>query len=341
MAQPSKYKKNKSRIISTVILISILIAAVAGGIVLILFVKKEKKMDLTMAYSTTELIYTNAIDSDMQMAKSFANTLCVGADNTGHDGISLDNGEIGGLFSMDDRTILFANGIYGKIYPASITKVMTAILACKYGNMDDVVTITWEDLELESGSQVCGFKIGDQVRMSELLHGLLIHSGNDAAMAIARHVGGTVSKFVTMMNEETAKIGATGTNFINPSGLHDENHYTTVYDIYLMLNEALNYPDFVSVMQISVYDLTYTAADGTEQHITLDSTDHYLTKEISAPKNVTVLGGKTGTTSIAGSCLALVSQNAYGKPYVSIVVRAQNKDILYEKMNSMLSQINA
>ena len=119
---------------------------------------------------------------------------------------------------------------------------MTAMLALKYGNMNDVVTITQENLNLEEGSQVCGFWAGDQVTMDQLLHCLLVYLGNDAAAAIAEHVGGSTDGFVEMMNSYARELGCTGTHFTNPHGLQDENHYTTPYDIYLMLKEAMNYP---------------------------------------------------------------------------------------------------
>ena len=114
---------------------------------------------------------------------------------------------------------------------------------------------------------------------------------------------------------------------------------TTVYDIYLMLQEAMTYPHFLEIAQLSSYNLTATRGD---QEVTfhLDSTDQYLTRQVTAPKNVTVLGGKTGTTSDAGSCLALLSQNAYGEPYISIVLHAANKTNLYTYMNQLLSAIN-
>ncbi len=122
---------------------------------------------------------------------------------------------------------------------------MTAILAFKHGNMDDIVTIPAEALNQESGSTEIGFQEGDQVTLDELLHGLLIYSGNDAPVAIAQHIGGSVDQFVEMMNQEALGPGATNTHFANPSGLQDENHYTTVYDIYLMLQEAMTYPHFL------------------------------------------------------------------------------------------------
>ena len=108
-----------------------------------------------------------------------------------------------------------------------------------------------------------------------------------------------------------------------------------------MLNEAITYKEFTTISQMSSYTLTYQKASGEEGRIALEATDKYLTGEISTPKDVTILGGKTGTTSQAGACLAIVSQNAYGKPYISIVLNAKTKSILYEQMTSLLQKINS
>lgn len=324
------------------VLLAVFLAVLVVLLGLVVGSRINRKLPLPLKYQNSRLVYTSTDQAAMQAGSSFASELCVGENNTPNTDISLTGSdEHAALFSLDDRTVLFSQGMYDKIYPASITKLMTAILALKNGNLDDTVTINWQDLDLESGSQVVGLQIGDKVTMSELLHGMLIHSGNDCAQAIARHVGGTKEKFVEMMNEECQELGCTGTHFVNPTGLHDEDHYTTVYDIYLMLNEAIKYSDFVTIMQISVYDMTYEDSEGNEKHVNLDATDHYLTGETDPPKNVTVLGGKTGTTDAAGNCLAIESQNAYGQPYISIVVGAKTKEILYTDMNNLLAQINS
>ena len=344
IAKSRKQKKrraNKELIKITAVLLSFLVIIFIIGITAIIFISNAKKMDMPVSYSSQNLVYGNVIDSDIQTTSGFAENLCVTTEDVGNNNISLQDNSIGGLFNLDDKTIEFSSHLYDQVYPASITKIMTAILTEKYADMNDVVTITSEDLNLESGSQVVGFEVGDQVTVNELFHGLLIHSGNDAAMALARHVGGTVDNFVKMMNEEANNIGAFNTHFMNPSGLHHASHYTSVYDIYLMLNEAMSYPHFMEVMQLSVYNLTYTSDYGTEKSVNLDSTDHYLTKEVSAPKGVTVLGGKTGTTGLAGNCLALLSQNAYGEPHISIILRASTKTSLYDQMNQLLAESNS
>ena len=255
----------------------------------------------------------------------FAADLCVVSGDKLLDSVSLEDGQEGLLLNLNSREVLYAKGAYERVYPASITKIMTALLAFQYGNMDDVVTITQDNVTLEEGSQVIGFQPGDQVTMDQLVHGLLVYSGNDAASAIATHIGGTEAEFVNMMNDYAAQLGCTGTHFTNPHGLQDENHYTTPYDIYLMLKEALNYPEFTEITQLSSYNVTYKSSDGSDMSVSLTATDHYLTGEATAPKGITVLGGKTGTTSDAGNCLALLCQDAYGEPYISIIMALLQK----------------
>ena len=325
------------------IMLAVLILLAGAGIAALTIVLSEDSSSLELPYrwSNEDMAYSAKDQSPMQSKDVFSADLCIGSNNISYNDVSVSTTESAALFSVDDRKVIYAKDMFKQIYPASVTKIMTAILALKYGNMNDVVTVNWQDLELESGSQVVGLRIGDKVKMSVLLRGLLIHSGNDAAQAIARHIGGSQSRFVDMMNAELNELCCTGSHFTNPTGLHDTNHYTTVYDIYLMLNEALKYDDFVNIMQVSVYDFQYENADGEEMHVTLDSTDRYLTGQTEPPKNVTVLGGKTGTTAAAGNCLALVSQNAYGQFYISVVVGAQSKEDLYNDQNLLLSQINA
>ena len=328
-------------------ILNVLIAAVAAlAVVLVIIIGvrnyiDSRRMDFSYSYQTDRLLSTDPLEeASSALAPAFAEDLCVGEANTALGDIVLDGEEKGGLFQLDSRAVLFSQGIYDKIYPASITKIMTSLLAIEYGNMDDVVTIQAEDVTLEEGSQMSGMQAGDQVTMDQLFHALMVYSANDAAMAIARHIGGTVDQFVEMMNQEAQNLGMTGTHFVNPHGLHDDNHYTTVYDIYLMLNKAFTEQKFTDTMSLSSYTLTVTAADGSQHTRYLTATDRYLTGEVTAPDNVTVLGGKTGTTSQAGNCLAIVSQNAYGEPFISIVVNAQNKTTLYNDMNILLSQIN-
>ncbi|MBQ6376120.1 MAG: D-alanyl-D-alanine carboxypeptidase [Lachnospiraceae bacterium] len=329
------------RVRVTLALIMLFLIGILALILIVLFTKTDRKMEMPLLWSNSRMVYISADQTAMQSDDALSLDICVGGDNVAYEDISLIGNERGALFSLDDRKVLFSKDMHQKIYPASITKLLTAILALKSDKLDENVVINWKDLELESGSQVVGFRIGDRVSMKALMRGLLIHSGNDAAQAIARVVGGTQENFIKMMNEELDALGCTGSHFTNPTGLHDENHYTTVYDIYLMLNEAMKYDEFVNIIQIPVYDLQYWNSEGKEMHVTLDSTDKYLTGEVEPPKDVSVLGGKTGTTSAAGSCLSVIAQNAYGQFYIAVVVRAASKDDLYTDINQLLSHINS
>ena len=333
-------KMRKKRIKNTVLLVVLMLILICGAGILLQVFHGGIGSGPVMAYSTSKEFQHRNMAGTSQKAKAFAADLCVVSGDQSMDSVSLEQDQKGVLLNLKDESVLYAKGAYDKVYPASITKIITALLAFKNGNMDDVVTITQENVTLEEGSQVVGFQEGDQVTMDQLVHCLLVYSGNDAASAIATHVGGSTENFVAMMNEYAAQLGCTGTHFTNPHGLQDENHYTTPYDIYLMLKEALNYPEFTEITQLPSYTVTFQHSDGSEESVSLTATDHYLTGEANIPKGVTVLGGKTGTTSSAGNCLALLSQNSYGAPYISIVMGASTKEILYQQMTSLLENIN-
>lgn len=342
----TKYHKKRQRLkhIFRILVGVFVILAAAGGVFYGWNILSGNYFGtLEQAFDSSE-VFTNALAAKENMrTESFAQKLCVSSQGNVDciKNAQLEEGQKGLLFSLSNHKVLYANGIYDKVYPASITKIMTAMLALQSGKLNDTVTITQDNVTLEDGSQVCGFVAGDQVTLDQLLHGLLVYSGNDAASAIAEYVGGSTENFVQMMNDYAAKLGCTGTHFSNPHGLQDENHYTTPYDIYLMLNEAFTYPEFTEITELPSYTVTYTGSDGTEKSTTLTATDHYLTGEATAPKDVTILGGKTGTTEVAGNCLAILTQNAYGKTFVSIVMGADTKELLYQEMNSLLQNINS
>ena len=334
-------RMRRKKIRNTVLLLLLLVVLCGAGGFGVYMLKGGNFSTPVNSFNAFSEFDNTLVSKEEQRAEGFAQNLCVVTKDVPLDSVSLDDNQSGVLLNLSDKKVLYAKGAYNKVYPASITKIMTAMLALKYGNMDDTVTISQENVTLESGSQVAGFMEGGQVTMDQLLHCLLVYSANDAASAIAEYVGGSTENFVQMMNDYAAKLGCTGTHFSNPHGLQDENHYTTPYDIYLMLNEAFTYPEFTEITELPSYTVTYTGSDGTEKSTTLTATDHYLTGEATAPKDVTILGGKTGTTEVAGNCLAILTQNAYGKTFVSIVMGADTKELLYQEMNSLLQNINS
>ncbi len=198
-----------------------------------------------------------------------------------------------GLFDINKHNTLYAKNVHERLYPASLTKMMTALVALKHSSGDMMLTASANVRILESGAQVSGIKEGDKMTLDQALHLLLLNSGNDAAVMVAEGVAGSVEAFVAMMNEEALALGATNTNFTNPHGLNDENHYTTVYDMYLIMNEAVNYSLFNEIISMDSYTTVYTDKNGASKEISVNNTNRYLQGE-AVPEGLTVLGGKTG-----------------------------------------------
>ena len=163
-------------------------AAVLAVVLAVLILGKDSSADLPMEYRD------GGLPARIQRSELFAQNLCVSQDNIALDGVAVNEAESAALFELDSGETLFARNMYQKMYPASVTKIMTGILACKYGNMNDMVTIDSSMLDLESGSQACGLREGDTVTMDALFHALIIFSANDAAMAIAKHISGSVEE---------------------------------------------------------------------------------------------------------------------------------------------------
>lgn len=246
------------------------------------------------------------------------------------------------LVDSTDNEVVYADNIYQKMYPASITKIVTALVALKNSDLEDIVTISHNAANIkEPGAKLCGFKEGCTITMRELLTAFLVYSGNDAGVAIAEHIAGSVDKFAEMMNEEAKEIGATHSHFVNPHGLHDDNHYTTAYDIYLFFHELVkNYGSFVDIISQGIVKIEYKGPDGSYASRTFSSTDRYLVGTQTAPEGVTVIGGKTGTTGLAGSCLVLYSEGENTHKYISVILKAATGDALFSQMNDLLSKIN-
>ena len=268
----------------------------------------------------------------------FSEDLCV-ADDTevGTDTTDAFVAEGAGTFNLATNTIVYQKNIYNKLYPASTTKILTAYIILKYcNNLDETVTISENAAKQASDSSVCGVNAGDVISVRDLLYGLMLRSGNDAAIALAEYMSGDVDSFAALMNQEAAALGAVQSHFVNPNGLPDENHYTSVYDLYLIFKEAIKNDAFVSIISTRSYDVSYVAADGTAVTHTWENTNQYLSGHYRTPEGFEIIGGKTGTTGEAGYCLVLYSKNPSGDPIISIVLKADGKSNLYLLMNEML-----
>lgn len=272
----------------------------------------------------------------------YAEQLCVSTDDVAIDGFSSDTSlYASALFDVTDAQVAFAENIHERIYPASLTKIITALVAIENCSMEEMVTVS-KDAAASSfayDEQVCGLKEGDRITMEALLYGLLLHSGNDNAIAIAEYVGDSVEDFADMMNAKAEELLATNTHFVTPNGLHDAQHYTTAYDLYLIFNECIKHKEFLNIIQSSSYTATITDASGATRQITWEPTSFYARGLAALPTGATVIGGKTGYTGEAGNCLILLDKDTAGNQYISIVAGAASKPLMYEDMTAIIDQI--
>lgn len=273
-------------------------------------------------------------------ADAFASKLCIVTEDI-MDDESVDMSGAGAaiLCDVNSKEVLYAKNAHSRLQPASLTKIMTALVALKHSSVEQVLTATNAVNITESGAQLCGLKSGDTMTLNQALHVLLINSANDVAMLIAENVGGSVDGFVELMNEEAKALGATNTNFMNPHGLTQENHYTTAYDLYLIFNEAVQNEFLQEIIRTMEYQTTYYDKAGLEKKLSVKNTNRFF-RDYQAPDHVTVVGGKTGTTNAAGHCLMLLTRDVNGAPYISVILRSQSSDVLYPEMIDLLNEIN-
>ena len=291
-------------------------------------------------HTSAEYGLTN--DTVSNVIEPFAKNICViGFDNTDGRDMHTEVAEGAGVFNTAQEKVSYAQNVHEKLYPASTTKILTAYIALKYGDLDQQITVSEEALDgLDSSSSVCGIQVGDILTLEQLLYGLMLCSGNDAAEVIAETVSGSSEAFAELMNKEALALGASNSHFVNPHGLPDENHYTSVYDLYLIFNAAVSDERFVSMINADSFEASYTDKNGQTVSKTWKNTNKYLNGEKEAPEGITVIGGKTGTTKDAGYCLVLLSENSSSEPLISIVLKADGRSDLYLLMNEMLSNFS-
>lgn len=334
----NRKKRNRRAICMSVILAILCIAAAY-----IYYVRIDSKPEyLAAEYESSQYAHT------LYRADAlFAEDLCVAAQDVSLEGMQdvpgLDASGFheGALFDINGKKVDYASRMHEKLYPASTTKILTALVAIKNGNLDDMVTVS----ERASASsfavdeQTCGIQTGDQLTLRDLLYGLMLFSGNDNAVAIAEHIAGSVEAFADMMNTQAAELLATKSHFVNPNGLHNEDHYTTAYDLYLIFNECIKYQEFIDMIQTTSYTAHITGADGSTRDLVVEPTNYYSRGATALPEGVTVIGGKTGTTNEAGNCLILLDESSDGSPYISVIMGASSKELLYTNMTALIETI--
>lgn len=226
------------------------------------------------------------------------------------------------MIKGSDGTVLLDKDAEAKIYPASMSKVMTAIVALEnMGSLDDMVTVYPEDIDEAylAEASLAGFDAYEEVTVRDLLFGVLLPSGAEACEALSTYAADSRDAFVEMMNAKAAELGLTGTHFTNVTGLHDENHYTTCHDMAVLLQYAMKNTDFRNIITQSEY--TCTATEAHPEGLTLYSTLFSSMGVISFTNGAILEGGKTGTTEEAGKCLVTAAAY-YGEEYFLCTAQA-------------------
>lgn len=221
------------------------------------------------------------------------------------------------LIDAGTGSVLAGKDANKKMYPASLTKIMTAILAIEMGNLSDVITVD-DDTPYEISGSHIALEPGEVLTLKDLLYALMLPSANDAASTIAKHYGRSTDEFVKLMNDKAKELGALNTNFVNPHGLHDENHYTTATDLAIITKYAMQNDTFRTIVSTGKYEIQPTNKKTEIRYFT--NLNKMLFCSSSSQINVDgkwisplydgTLGVKTGYTPEAGNCLvASVKKN--------------------------------
>lgn len=212
----------------------------------------------------------------------------------------------------DTGEVLFSKNHNERLPMASTTKIMTGLLLCEYGNLDREITVTADMVRVEGSSM--GLLVGDKVTLHDLLYGLMLASGNDAANTIAVVMAGSTGDFAKLMNKKAKEIGLKNTNFVTPSGLDDENHYTTAYDLAMLAKYAMQNEDFAAAVGSKSAALNY----GNPPYKRTLTNHNKLLKSVEG-----CVGVKTGFTKKSGRCLVSAVKRD-GKYVIAVTLNAPN-----------------
>ncbi len=228
------------------------------------------------------------------------------------------------LMELNTGKILYEKNINEKMYPASTTKLMTAILAVENCKLDDIATVSYNAISIvPDGYSTALLKEGEEVSIENLLNVMLVPSANDAANVVAEHVSGSIEEFAKLMNKKAKELGLKNSSFTNPSGIHDDNHYTTAYDLAIIGRYAAQNKTIADICSKASCSLpSSNAYSGSERFF-------YTTNELLLNNNYYyeyATGMKTGFTAPAGDCI-VATANKDGVTYLAVVLGGdQNSD---------------
>lgn len=210
------------------------------------------------------------------------------------------------LIDSSTEKILYSKNENEKMYPASTTKILTAILAIEKCNLTDIVTVPYEAISsIPSGYSIAALQTGEQISVEALIQLMLVHSANDAANVLAYHISGSIDAFANLMNQKVAELGLQNTHFTNPSGAHDENHYTTAHDLAIIMKYCMKNSTFRNLSALKYCKIP--ATNKYEERI-FTTTNELLTHNNSSDYYYKyAIAGKTGYTAEAKNCLVSVA----------------------------------
>lgn len=224
-------------------------------------------------------------------------------------------------YELGTETMVYADHPDERLYPASMTKILTCLVALEQCDLDEIVTVDGAAIEyLDVGGSEAELQDGEQLSMRDLLYCLMVKSANDAAVTIADHLAGSEEAFVQQMNQKAVELGCTDTHFVNSHGLHDENHYTTARDMAKIMAACIQ-----NEMFCQLYSETYYAVPATNlsEERELYTTNYLMSEALNQNYyDSRVLGGKTGFTTPAGRCLITVSESS-GMKLIIVIMGAE------------------
>ena len=241
-------------------------------------------------------------------------------------------GECAILIEPNTGTVLYEKDPNKKMYPASITKIMTALLTLEHCDMNETVVYSKKNIEsltAEDSNIQC--KVGEKMKVKDCLYALMLSSANEAATALAEHISGNTEEFAKLMNARAKKAGAKNTHFANPNGLHNENHYVTAYDMAMIMKDAIKYPAFLDIIHSTTYTIPVNNKrtepfTSYQRHMMIYPTSQYYYAD--------VIGGKTGYTDQAGKTLVTYAKR--GDVSLISVVLKSNGDVVFEDTKKLL-----
>lgn len=236
-------------------------------------------------------------------------------------------------------TVLTQKNADKKMYPASLTKIMTAILALEKGKLTDVITVD-DDTPFEIDGSHIALEPGEILTLKDLLYALMLPSANDAASVIAKHYGGSLENFVKLMNEKAKEIGAYNTNFTNPHGLHDTNHYSTAADLALITKYAMGNETFRKIVSTTKYEIQTTNKKNEPRYFTNLNKLIYNTSYNQivvdgvyvSPYYEYATGAKTGYTPQAGNCLVATAKKD-GTELIAVTMKGISLEMYQDAHN--------